>query len=421
MKVLAIGLNHHTAPLEVREKLAFTKEELHQALLGLHQVHGEGVIISTCNRTEVYTLAGDTAHGQRAVLQFLLETRGLSEEEMSPYLFVLEHLEAVRHLYQVASGLDSMILGEAQVLGQVRDAYGAAVAAGVARGLLSKLFHQALRVGKRARRETAIGRNALSVSYACVELARRTLGEVRGRSVLVVGVGDAGKLVAQALQNSGAGEVLVTNRTYGRAQELAQELGGRALPFEELPQALEQVDVMISSTGSPGYVISREMVQQAVAARLDGLLFLIDIAVPRDIDPAVGELPGVHLYDIDDLDAVSEANRLERWREAQRVEVIVQEEVERFARWWESLEAMPTVVTLRQQAEALRQAEMEKVLRHLPHLTDQERWRIEAMSRALVKKLLHHPTTSLKEVRDPQQQQLAQELFALLRQDTPEL
>ncbi len=419
MKVLAVGVNHATAPLEVREKLAFTRGELPQALAALRQAHGDGVILSTCNRTEIYTLADDLDQGRSSVVRFLGESGGVSAEEFSRYLFAVEHAEAVRHLYRVASGLDSMILGETQILGQVRDAFGAAAAAGVARGVLSKLFHQALRTGKRARRETNISRNALSVSFACVELARRALGEVRGRRVLLVGLGEAGHLVAQALQSSGAGHVLVTNRTYRRAEELADEMGWQALPFEDLPAALGGVDIVVSATGSPDCIISRQMVAEALESRRDGPLFLMDIAVPRDVEPAVAELADVYLYDIDDVAAVSEANRLERQQEAQKAEALVEEEVQRFVAWWDAREAMPAVATLRQRMEAVREAEMEKLLRRMPNLTQRERWRIEAMSRALVKKALHQPTIFLKETRDPRQQQLAQELFGLVQEDSP--
>ena len=412
MKVLVGGLNYKTAPLETRERLSLGKEEVQEALAALRGSMERGVILSTCNRWEVYTLAKDLRHGRAGVGSFLRDRFDISPEQLAPYLYYYEQGEAVRHLFRVASSLDSMILGEPQILGQVRWAFGAATRAGVAGGSLARLFHQALRAGKRARHETAIGKNALSVSRACVELARKVLGELRGRRIAVVGIGEAGKLAARALEESGAGEILVTNRTFQRAAELAQELRGRPVPFEELPRLLTEADIVVSSTGAPEIILPFDMVRWAVERRSEPL-FLIDIAVPRDIDPRVAELPQVHLYDIDDLEMVSEANRRERAQEAQKVEAIVEEEVGRFMKWWDSLEVLPTIAALRQRAEVIRQREVANTLKRLPHLNGEEQARIEALSRAIVKRLLHSPVITLKERKDQSHTQVTRELFAL--------
>ena len=413
MIVLAVGLNHRTAPLEVREQVAVSKEGLKEALACLMEQTGDGVILSTCNRTEVYTLCRDASAGAGAVRDFLVSYHHIPEDQLWPYLYTLEHGDAIYHLFRVACSLDSLILGESQILGQVRNAFTAAVNVGAARGALSRLFHQALRVGKRARQETGIGRNALSVSYACVELARHILGDLRDATVLLVGVGDAGKLASQALVNSGVSQVCVTNRTYWRSQDMAQELGAVALPFDQLEETLGHVDIVISCTGSPGYIITADACRSAVHHRNSNPLFLMDIAVPRDIDPAVADIPGVHLYDIDDLEAVSESNRLERQQEAAKVEAIIGEETSGFLRWWDSLSVVPTIATLRQRAEEIRQREVARALRRLPDLDEEEQQRIEAMSRAIVKKLLHHPITSLRERRDMEDARSLHRLFKL--------
>jgi len=318
----------------------------------------------------------------------------------------------VKDLFRVAAGLDSMVVGESEILGQVRDAYGAASSAGLARGTLARLFHHALRVGKRARRETGIGRNALSVSRAAVELARHALGDLRDKRVLVVGLGDAGRLAAQALSDAGATDITVTNRTYQRAADMASQLGGRAVPFNGLGDMMEEADIVVSATGSPGYLITPEMVAQARVGN-DRPLFLIDIAVPRDIDPAVKAFSGVHLYDIDDLETVAEANRRQRGQEAQKVEAIVEQEVGQFMGWLSSLEVVPTVAALRESADNLRVRELARVMKRLPDLDEEEQRRLTAFSKALVKKLMHQPIASLKEKRNATYTQAARELFDL--------
>ncbi|MBF8267835.1 MAG: Glutamyl-tRNA reductase [Dehalococcoidia bacterium] len=411
MKVFALGLSHRTAPLEMRERMAFTGEELPRALRSLKDTLGDLVILSTCNRTEVYSATPDGKMPQDELVSFLAQKTSQSEEELSRYLYFYEQEGAVRHLFQVASGLDSMILGEAQILGQVRDAYGIAVAQGCGNGVISKLFHHSLRVGKRARRETRIGENALSISSAAVEMARQVLGDIHRRRVMVIGAGVAGKLVARAMKDRGAGQIVVINRTLERAQELAQELGGEAASFESLEGLLGTVDIVVSATDSPGLVLSRDLVARASARRDGAPLLVVDIAVPRDVDPAVGQLPGVSLRGLDDLEAVSQANRREREKEAEQVERIVDEEVSRFSEWWDTLRVAPGIAQLREHAEQLREKELRKTLKQMPHLSEEDAARIEVMSEAIVKKLLHAPIATLKE--DPSYLSTVQELFGL--------
>ena len=413
MEFRVVGLNHRTAPLEIRERLAITRADLEEALKATSRYVNQGVILSTCNRSELYTL-GPERHLKTSVEEFLTDYFPFSLEELDPFLYSYRQEHCAHHLFRVASGLDSMILGEGEILRQVRDAFGAAVEAHTVRGPLSRLFHHALRVGKRVRRDTGISRNALSVSRACVELARHLLGDLSRLRVMVIGAGDAGKLAVSALKDSGVEGVWVTNRTHERAVELARDLAGEAIPFQNLADVLEDVDIVIGSTDSPGYVLEAGAVRKAVARRPDRPLFLIDIAVPRDIDPASAKISNVSLYDVDDLQTVSEANRIEREGEARAAEEIVTEEVGQFLDWYRTLEVIPTISALRKRTEQIRERELAKLLRKLDHkLTSQELESLEAMTHAIVNKLMHHPTTYLKEQPSRDTLQLARELFSL--------
>ncbi|MBI4311857.1 MAG: glutamyl-tRNA reductase [Chloroflexi bacterium] len=412
MRIVALGLSHHTASIELRDHVAVPAQRLPEALGCLRSRLGKGVILSTCNRSEVYALAPTTKAGVAALTEMFAECNDLTMEDLEPHLYAYSGREAVRHLFRVASGLDSLILGEAQILGQVRDAYAASSRAGMAGGVMTRLFHQALRVGKRARRETAIGRNALSISRAAVELARRTLGGLSDKRVLVIGVGDAGKLAARALSDAGVAEITVANRTYQRAVELAAELNGRAASLDDLPRLLEEADIAISATGSPGYLLTPELVARARVAS-DRPLFIADIAAPRDVDPAVKSFAGVHLYDIDDLEAVAETNRRARQAEARKVEEMVSQEVRSFMDWLRSLDAVPTVAAMYQRADAVREEELARALRLMPSLAEADQATLDAFSRALVKKLLHRPAAALKTRKDPSLTEAAQELFGL--------
>ncbi len=411
MKLYVLGLSHWQTPLDVREGVAFTREETPQALLELKDALGGGVIVSTCNRTEIYA-TGDTADDVREKLETLLASR-LPPEAGDPScaFYFYEDEAAVRHLFRVTSGLDSQILGESEVLGQVRDAYGASVGQGCAGGVVSRVFHHALRVGRRARRETAIGDNALSIGSAAVELARRTVGDLGRASAAVVGAGEAGRLVAQALQYRGVGRMELLNRTVSRASEAAAELGACARPLTDLPAVLATADILVSSTDSHDVLLSRDTVAEAAMSRNGSPLVIVDIAVPRDADPAVGDIPGVTLLDLDDLESVSRANREERGREVAAVERIIDEEILLFRAWWESRSLGPSIARLEAHAEALRTGEVAKTLRQMPDLGQDDVERIEAMSRAIVRKLLHNPISALKE--DPAYLEATQRLFGL--------
>ena len=300
MEFLVVGLNHRTAPVEVREQLSLNKEQLPDALSAMNDHGAPGVILSTCNRSEFYTLDSptngntpDPEAGADQVKRFLVEKFGISLLDVDRYLYVYRGYECIHHLFRVASSLDSMILGEEQIIGQVRDAYEAATRAGTAQGPLAQLFQQALRVGRRVRRETGISRNALSVSRACVEMAKSVLGDLSNRRVLVVGAGEAGELAAEVLSLSGVGDITVTNRTFQRAEELAANLSALAIPFDGMPKALRESDIVIGCTGSPGYVLQAGLIGDAMSARADRPLFLIDIAVPRDIDPEAAQVQNV--------------------------------------------------------------------------------------------------------------------------------
>ena len=413
MEFLVVGLNHRTAPLEVRERLAVTKAQLPEALRAMGSYLHQGIILCTCNRSEVYT-AGRESNLQETLERFLSDYFDVPLIDVDRHFYSLRHEDCIRHLFRVGSSLDSMILGEGEILGQLRDAFKAAVQAKTVEGPMSRLFHQAIRVGKRVRRETDISRNALSVSRSCVELARRLLGDLSECRVLVVGIGDAGKLAARALKESGLNRMAVTNRTYRRAADLAKELGGTAIPFEDMANELKDVDVVISCTGSPGYVLEATAVREAMELRPGKPMFLIDIAVPRDIDPASGQIDNVFLYDVDDLQTISEANRLEREQEGRRAEEIVAQEVNQFLDWYRTLEVIPTITALRKRAEEIRERELDKLLRRMDHkLASSDIESLEAMTRAILNKLLHNPTTYLKEQHSSETIRLTRELFNL--------
>ena len=411
MKLFALGLNHWSSPLEMRESIAFTRDELPPALRSLSATLDDVVIVSTCNRTEIYSTGQDGGMIREALTGYLAQRLPQGRDDLSRSLYFYAQEDAVRHLFRVASGLDSLILGESQVLGQVREAYSASVAQGCARGVISKVFHHAMRVGRRVRRETRIGENALSVSSAAVEIARHTLGPISGRSVAVIGAGQAGKLVAKALRDRGVDRMVVVNRTLKRAQDLAESLGADASALEDLEDILGKVDIVVSSTDSQSVVLSREMVERALPMRNGKPLLIVDIAIPRDADPAAGDLDGVTLLDLEDLEKVSLTNRREREKEVSLVEGIIDEEISRFHEWWDSRKVAPGIAQLREHAEALRHREVSKTLRHMPSLAEEDVARIEALSQSIVKKLLHNPIAAIKE--DPEHLEAAQELFKL--------
>ena len=412
MHILLTGLDQKTAPLELRERVAFTADQLSDALPRLGGSVGEAVIVSTCNRTEVYTTADEPEEASALVRRFVADYHGLDGAAPVEGFRDLVDADAVGHLFRVAGGLDSMIVGESQILGQVRQALAAASAAGTLSAPLSRLFHRAIRAGRRVREETGVGRNALSVSFAAVRLAQTVLGDLSGARVLLIGAGEAGKLVAEALRKTGVGELAVTNRTARRALELAGELGGRAVPFDRLDAAVVDADIVIAATEAPGHLLSAETLR-AANARRDRGTFMFDLAVPRNIDPEAASIDGVSLYNIDDLGAVAEDNLRERRKAAAAAESVVDEEVAGFVEWWSALDALPLVMELRERAEGTRRREMARALERLEEVSEADASVIDDLTRAIVNKLLHAPTVSLKQRADEETLRAARELFGL--------
>lgn len=404
-QLLCLGLNHTTAPLAIREQLSFAPTPLHAALARFGPMHcserplgiAEAAILSTCNRLEIYALVKDAGQATDSLVDFLSEARNIPPETFHDHLYSFVDEEAAAHLMKVAAGLDSLILGEPQILGQVVEAYQAAMTHGAVGTVLSRLFRAAIHAGKRARSETSISASAASVSSVAVLLASRVFGDLSNCEVLVAGAGEMGELAVRALMERGARGLLVANRTYDRAVQLARQWDGEAMTFERLGEGLAQADIVISATNAPHTIIGRAEVEAAMRVRQERPLFVIDIAVPRDVDTEVGTLPGVHLYDIDDLEDQVESNLDGRRAEVPRVESIVEEELGAFMGWLASLEVVPTISQLRQQAEALRSAEVERALNRLDTLSEAEREVVLKLSTRLVNKLLHEPITCLKE------------------------
>jgi glutamyl-tRNA reductase len=399
--IVVVGVSHRTAPLAVREALAFPREQLRDALLRLRAETGasEAMILSTCNRVEVYARQDD-ASAVSTLGAFLCRYHGTDERELEPALYRLAEADAIRHAFRVAASLESMVIGEPQILGQVKEAYQAAEEAGTLGASLGALRNRSLAAAKRVRTETGIGRNAVSVSYVAVELARKIFADLKDKNVLLVGAGKMSELAAKHLVRSGARATVVGGRTLARAAELAAALGGRAVPLETLRDELARADIVISGTGAAGIVIHEADVESARAARRGRHarpLFLIDIAVPRDIDPAVRNLGGVFLYDLDDLKAVAEANLRERLKEAAAADALVEREIRDFLGWQKARGAVPLLNEMRRRAEEIRRAELEKLKRRLGPLTPEQEEALEAATAAIVNKLLHPPTVHLKE------------------------
>jgi len=400
--IILVGLSHRTSPLPVRESLAFAKDRLADALKRMRQEAGvaEAMILSTCNRVELYGRS-DEAEGGARLEEFVCAFHARPREEIAPYLYRLSGPDAVRHAFRVAASLESMVIGEPQILGQVKEAYQTAEGAGTLGSALNALRNRSLAAAKRVRTETGIGHNAVSVSYVAVELARKIFGELRDKNVLLVGAGKMSELAARHLVRSGARASVLGGRTFEKAEELAAALGGRAAPFESLRPELAAADIVISGTGAPGIVIRREDVEHARAARggrHQRPLFLIDIAVPRDIDPEVRKISGIFLYDLDDLRSVSEANLRERQKEAAAAEALVEREVREFLEWQKSLDVVPILVELRRRADEIRRREIERVRGRLGSITPEQEAALEAATSAIVNKLLHPPTVHLKEM-----------------------
>jgi glutamyl-tRNA reductase len=425
MHLFLLGLSHHTAPVELRERVEFSGPQLQEALATLVQLAGiaEAAVLSTCNRMELYLVAEEVERARRDALTFLTTFHRLPAEALRDHLYGRAGADAAQHLFRVAAGLDSLVVGEPQILGQVKDAYAAASGLQATGALLNRLFHWSFQVGKRVRAETGLAEGAVSVSYAAVSLARKIFGDLQNLAVLVVGAGEMAKLTATHLHAQSVRRIAITSRTPGHAQALADAVSGAVVPWDLLHAALADADIVITATGAPVPVIGRAHVQRATAGRRRPL-FLIDIALPRDVEPAAGDLEQVFLYNIDDLRAIVAENLKRRAGEVERAEGIVLEEVRRFEAWLRSREALPTVIALRQRFDAIRRAELQRLEPKLTALPPEARARVEEITRLVVEKLLHTPTEQLKAIPD-QETVLAysdalSRLFSLTGDDAPQ-
>ncbi|HUB76467.1 MAG TPA: glutamyl-tRNA reductase [Solirubrobacteraceae bacterium] len=417
-ELLAIGVSHKTAPVEVRERLALSQSrtpEFMRELRGAAEVH-EAVAISTCNRTELYLVVGEPVEAESMVLTMLAREAGIRPTELAGAIYSHRNCEAARHLYRVVSGLESMIVGEAQVQGQVKRAYEAALALDTTAALTNRLFKAALATGKRVRAETAIGKLQLSVPSVAVALAKERLGELSGHEVVIIGTGETGELTARALADSGATAVFVASRRRDRAISLAQRYHGTSVPFDELPEALHRADIVVAATASPHLLLEAEEVAEVMRGRDGRPLLLIDLAVPRDIEAMCGALDGVTLADIDDLQAVALRNRRVRQAEATRAEGIIEEEIQQFAAWLGGLEVLPTVAAMRAQAAQIAAEVLSENDGKWESLSERDRARVDAIARAIVNRLLHEPTLRMREMHDDRvhaRMALVRELFGL--------
>jgi glutamyl-tRNA reductase len=398
MKLLITGVSHKTAPVEVRECLAFREEALAAALADLKARAGvaEAVILSTCNRVEITVTTEDGVDPRAVVDAFLEDSRAVNPRSIEPHLYRHEGREAIHHLFRVAASLDSMVVGEPQILGQLKEAYAAAKGCGALCGWLEGLYERAFGVAKRVRSETGIGQMAVSVSYAAVELARKIFGSLAHKTIMIVGAGKMSELAARHLRRSGAAHVFVTNRTHERAVEMAKLFQGTPVEYTRFTAMLPEVDILIASSGAPHYILHKDEMQRVIAARRNRPMFLIDIAVPRNIEPEVNQIDNVYLYDIDDLGEVVNANLRERLKEAEHAEALVAEEVERTMARLKVAEVTPTIVGLQEQLEQIRVGELEKVRRRYGPFTPRQEEALEALTRGIVNKVAHGPISELR-------------------------
>ena len=400
MHLLLLGISHRTAPVELRERLDFQTRGLESALRALvsRRVACEAVIVSTCNRAELYAACEDAGAARDAMASFVSEYHGVDRTAIAPHLYDETDLDAARHLFRVAAGLDSLVVGEPQILGQVKEAHTAANAAHTSGALLNRLFHASFGVGKRVRTETGLGAGAVSVSFAAVSLAKKIFGDLKGLNVLVVGAGEMGKLTALHMKSQGVHQVTIVSRTMAHAARTAEAIGGAAAaPMEDLDGLLGRADIVITATGAATAVLTKAHIEAVMRPRRNRPLFMIDIAMPRDVEPAAGDIEQVFLYNIDDLQATVRENLARRASEVARAETIVSDEVDKFGQWLRSRNAIPTVVALRQHFETIRRAELDRLASTLP---PEMRGRVEDITRLMIEKLLLMPTEQLKSSTD---------------------
>jgi len=406
MHLLLLGVSHKTAPVELRERLDFSSRNVGEAVEALvaGTAAAESVVVSTCNRSEVYVVTDDPQVTEQEVIDFLARYHDVPRDTFTPHLFSFDDGRVAGHLFRVAAGLDSLVVGEPQILGQVKDAYQAAADRHCAGPLLSKLFTWSFNVGKRVRTETALGEGAVSVSFAAVALARKIFGRLTGRRVLVIGAGEISTLTAQHLRSHGVGQIVITSRTAATAEALAEAVGGRAVPWSELSSALAAADIVITATGSQRPILTRTHIESVTGRHRSEPLFIIDVAVPRDVDPTVGDIEQVFLYNVDDLQTIVQENMSRRGAEIERAEAIVSEEVSRFMAWRRSRGVVPTIVALRRRFEAIRIAELRRLEGKLAGLPPEAQARIDEVTRLIMEKLLLEPTEQLKGLPDEETQ-----------------
>jgi glutamyl-tRNA reductase len=399
MKVFVVGLNHKIADVDVREKLAFNGPKLEEGLTKFKELPEvqEAIILSTCNRVELYANVRDAVKASESVKTFLSEFHNINRESLNDALYIYDDIKAVGHIFRVASSLDSMVIGEPQILGQLKDAFELAHKKKTTGILLNRLMKKAISVAKRVRTETRIAENAVSISFAAVELAKKIFTDLSKKVFMLLGAGEMAELAAKHLISNGVKEVIVSNRTYERACELAKEFNGKPVRFDEFIQQMIRADIVICSTGASDYVLKKSQMQKVMKERKQRPVFIIDISVPRNIDPETNDLDNVYLYNIDDLQGVVDANRFERQKEAEKAERLVEEEVETFFKWQSSLDSVPTIIALREKAEEIKKEELDKLLSKFPGIGEKEKKAIEYMAAAITNKLIHPPTAALKE------------------------
>jgi len=411
--ILKVGFNYKTAPVEIREKLTFSEEALKEAMAELKNRKSilEDVIISTCNRTEIYAVVDQLHTGRYYIKTFLADWFDIDKDEISTYMHITENDDAIEHLFRVTTGLDSMVLGETQILGQVRDAFLTSQEMKTTGTIFNELFKQAITFGKRVHHETAIGDHAVSISYTAVELAKKIFGTLENHRVTIIGAGKMGELAVKNLQGSGASKLTVMNRTFAKAKELATKYKTNAAPLENLVDILEKTDIMISSTGAADVILTKEMLQPILKKRKGEPLFLLDIAVPRDIDPAISELDHVFLYDIDDLQHIVDENLEERRKAADHVEVLLGEEIGIFKEWLCTLGVVPVISALRQKALSIQSETMQSIERKMPDLTEREKKVLNKHTKSIINQLLKEPITQAKELAGTDNAEDALQLF----------
>ena len=399
VNLILVGVNHKTTPVEIREKLAFTKGKIEESVDRLFNFPDiiEHTILSTCNRVEIYARANCQDSAIKAIKQFICDFHEVSPVELEDHFYSYRNEEAVEHLFRVSSSLDSMILGEAQILGQVKDAYSLAKDLRSTGLVLNQLFEKAFSIAKKVREETGIAGRSVSISSAAVELAQKIFDDLENRTVMLVGTGEMAELAAKHLISYGVKTVYVTSRTYDRAANLARTLNGSALDFEAFKNELHRADIVITSTSASNFIIKKEMVEKAIHERKNKPIFFIDIAVPRDIEPDVNDLENIYLYDIDDLHVVVSANMKEREKEAENAMNFIRQEVTKFNNWVGTLDAVPTIVEIRKKAENIRKQEIEKTLKKISYLSEDDKKLLHQMSSSIVSKILHKPTIKLKQ------------------------